>query len=188
MKKRIIAVLLALTLVLCALPVFAAAEEEAYCYIYLRDHLMDMNYGDMDTRTRIAVGDEISVIYRDTVPAQIYVDGVMVHEIDPNDDFDYFSVPATKTGTIDYAVKQGDKTLIARTFTVISSEDMYKEHLRDAFRPQISVKDLFLSTDEVEDAVNHGFPLFNPFLPFAYMAMLTINFFLTVFSFTRIVR
>ncbi len=187
MKKRILAVLLALALLCCFAP-FAAAEGESYCYIHLEDHLMNMNYGDMDTRTRIAVGDEIAVAYRDTVPAQIYVDGGMVHEIDPDEDFDYFSVPVTKTGTIDFAVKQGDKTLIARTFTVISSEDMYKEHLRDAFRPQISFKDLFLSPDEVEDAVNHGFPLFNPFLPFAYLAMLTVNFFLTVFSFTRIVR
>ena len=187
MKKRIFALLLAVSMLLCFVP-FAAAEEESYCYIYLEDHLMDMNYGDMDTRTEIAVGDEISVIYRDTVPAQIYVDGVMVHEIDPEADFDYFSVPATKTGTIDFAVKQGDKTLIARTFTVISSADMYKKHLKSAFVPEISLGDLFLSVDEIKDAVNHGFPLFNPFLPFAYIAMLTVNFFLTVFSFIRIVR
>ena len=187
MKKRIFALLLAVSMLLCFVP-FAAAEEESYCYIYLEDHLMDMNYGDMDTRTEIAVGEEISVIYRDTVPAQIYVDGVMVHEIDPEADFDYFSVPATKTGTIDFAVKQGDKTLIARTFTVISSADMYKKHLKSAFVPEISLGDLFLSVDEIKDAVNHGFPLFNPFLPFAYIAMLTVNFFLTVFSFIRIVR
>jgi len=185
MKKRILPLLLVFALLCCFVP-FAAAAEDTYCYLHLQNHLLNMNYGDMDTRTEIAVGDEISVIYRDTVPAQIYVDGVMVHEIDP--DFDDFYVPVTKTGTIDYAVKQGDKTLIARTFTVISSADMYKKLLKSAFTPEISLKDMILTPDEAKDAVNHGFPLFNPFLPFAFLAMVTVNFFTVIFSFTRIVR
>lgn len=187
MKNRFVSFVLALIL-LCGFVPFAAAEEEAYCYLYLQNHLLNMNYGDMDTRTEIAVGDEISVIYRDTVPAQIYVDGVKVHEIDPAADYDAFSVPATKTGRIDFAVRQGDKTLLSRTFSVISSAEMYKKLLKDAFFPHIRAEELFLSADEIEDAVNHGTPLFNPFLPFAYIMMLSVNFFWTVFSFTRIVR
>ena len=187
MKKRILALGLTLLLVLCALPFAAAAEDETECLFYLRNHLMDMNYGDMETRTEIAVGDEISVIYQDTAPAQVYVNGVKTADIDPDGTSDFY-LPVKETGTIDVAVKQGDKTLLSRTFTVISSADMYKKLLKEAFLPQIPAEELFLSADELKDAVNHGFPLFNPFLPFAYLAMLTVNFFMTVFSFTRIVR
>ena len=94
MKKRTLAVLLALALLCCFAP-FAAAEGESYCYIHLEDHLMNMNYGDMDTRTRIAVGDEIAVAYRDTVPAQIYVDGAPARRL-PSADLVQGPVPVPR--------------------------------------------------------------------------------------------
>ena len=45
MKNRIIAILLAMTLLLCALPVFAAAEDvEPKLYVFADSHLRNMNY------------------------------------------------------------------------------------------------------------------------------------------------
>ena len=184
MRKRIYAVLLALALVFCFVP-FAAAAETPYCFFHLENHLLNMNYWDMDTRTEIAVGDEIAVVYCDSVPAQVYVNGSKVCDLAAGDAGDSYVLPVTKTGTIDVAVKQGEKTLLSRTFRVIASADMYKKLLKNAFVPQMPA---LLSVDELKDAAGHGFPLFNPFLPFAYFAMLSVNFFMTLFSFIRIVR
>lgn len=191
MKKRMIALLLALVMLCCFVPLAAAEEEEAITpefWVSLEDHLMNMGYGDDDTRTELAVGDEIWISYQDTVPADVYINGSKVHTFAANEWNDYYVYPVESTDPVTLVVKKDGQEIYNRRFTVISSADMYKKILKSAFVPEISLKDMFLSSDEIKDAVNHGFPLFNPFLPFAFMAMLATNFFLKVFSFTRIVR
>ena len=186
MKKRMCSILLVALLAACAMPFAAAQELEPEFMFSVQNHLMDMNYGDEDTRSEIAVGDELWFYYQDSVPAELFVNGSKVHTFSAGEG-NWYIQPVEQTGTLDAAVKQGDKTLFARSFRVISSADMYKQVLKGAFTPGY-VLNPFLSVDELKDAANSGFPVGNPFLPFAYLMMMTVNFFSAVFSFTRVVR
>ena len=194
MKKRILALLLALVLVLAAVP-FAFAEEnvdeeEAYTpelALYEEDHLLGMGYYNLQNDDDIAVGDELWIHYLDPLPADVFVNGEQVHHF-VADEWEAYCYTVRNTGPLEISVQRDGEVLLARNYNVISSADMYKRVAKQAF------KDLFvwdlepMSLEEIKDAANHGFPIGNPFLPFAFVAMVTFNFFHAIFSFVRIVR
>lgn len=192
MKKRIIAILLALTLVLCALPVFAAAEEtEPKLYVFADSHLRNMNYTDYETRTELAVGDSLYIVYEDTEPANVLIDGVTVCSFKANE-YQSYQYDVKETGSFNLTIRSGGGLRFSRTYTVISSAEMYRKSLGPDLKEALSIRmDPFLlhtSLDELKDAANHGFPVGNPFLPFAAFAMVFYNVFSILFSFFRIVR
>ena len=189
MKKRIFAVCLTLVLLLCALPFAAAAEGiEPEFRISLEDHLLQTGYGDGDARTELAVGDEIWITYQDTVPADVYINGAKVHSFPANQWNDTYRYTVKDTGTLTLAVKKDGQDIVNRSFTVISSDDMYRKNVKDAFSYLGSVKpDWFTSGFSKED-MQFGAWLIAPFVPLATAYMLIAELFRTVFSFTRIVR
>ena len=192
MKKQILAILLALTLVLCALPVFAAAEEtEPKLMVQAESHLRNMNYADYETRTELAVGDALYIIYEDAEPANVLIDGETVFTFEA-DEYQVYKYDVTKTGSFNLTIRSGGGLRFSRTYTVISSAEMYRKTLGPDLKQALSVRmDPFLlhtSLDELKDAANHGFPVGNPFMPFAAVAMVFYNVFSILFSFFRIVR
>ena len=192
MKKRIFALLLALTLVLCILPVFAAAEEiEPKLFVFADSHLRNMNYTDYETRTELAVGDELYIVYEDTQPADVLIDGKTVCSFDANE-YEGYRYEVKETGSFNLTIRSGEQTRFSRTYTVISSAEMYRKTLGPDLKEALSVRmDPFLlhtSLDELKDAANNGFPVGNPFMPFAAFAMVFYNVFSILFSFFRIVR
>ena len=189
MKKRIIAVCLTLVLLLCALPFAAAAEDiEPEFRISLEDHLLQMGYGDSDTRTELAVGDEIWISYQDTVSADVYINGAKVHSFPANQWNDTYRYTVKDTGTLALVVKKGGQDIANRTFTVISSNDMYKKNVKDVFSFLGSVKPDWFSGGFSQEDMAFGAWLIAPFVPLASAYMLVAELFRTIFSFTRIVR
>ena len=192
MKNRVIAILLALTLLLCALPVFASAEEaEPKLYVFAESHLRNMNYPDYETRTELAVGDALYIIYEDSEPANVLIDGETVFSFKANE-YQSYQYDVKQTGSFNLTIRSGGGLRFSRTYTVISSAEMYRKSLGTDLKEALSIKmDPFLihtSLDELKDAANHGFPVGNPFLPFAAFAMIFYNVFSIIFSFFRIVR
>ena len=192
MKNRIIAILLAMTLLLCALPVFAAAENvEPKLYVFAESHLRDMNYSDYETRTELAVGDALYIIYEDTEPANVLIDGKTVCSFKANE-YQSYQYDVKETGSFNLTIRSGGGLRFSRTYTVISSAEMYRKSLGTDLKEALSLRmDPFLlhtSLDELKDAANNGFPVGNPFLPFAAFAMMFYNVFSIIFSFFRIVR
>ena len=188
MKKRIVALALSLLVLLCAVPFAAAEEANQELRIAAEDHLLNMGYGDMDTRTVLAVGDTLEVWYEDSESAEVWINGALVHRL-PAGEREIYGYAIKETGQIEIAVRRGDAVLASRSFEVISSREMYRRNLKDAFAAVFSTKaDPFPSLETLKYAANHGFPVGNPFIPFAFVAMVAVNFFHAVFSFTRIVR
>ena len=194
MKKRVVALLLSLVLVICAVP-FAFAEDETEFvpepsfYVSEESRLTGMGYYDLHDGDEIAVGDELWVSYFDSIPAEVLVNGETVHRFGVWDMENYvYTVKAT--GTLTLVVRRGDELLFSRSYNVISSADMYKKNVRDMFAEiaSIRLKDFFPPISELKDAAMHGFPVGNPFLPAAFLAMMTFNVFSTLFSFVKIVR
>ena len=60
--KKLLSVLLAAAMLLCVVPMALAEEAEPDLWFSIESHLLQMNYGDEDVRTEIAVGDELWVI------------------------------------------------------------------------------------------------------------------------------
>ncbi len=184
MKKKFMAFITAATILMCAV-LSASAEEDVIrrCDLYAENHLMNMSYSDIAERDTLAVGDTLEVWYEDTVEAEVIVNGEKVSVLEPGERRIY-TWDIRETGTLSIAVVQNGNELINRTFTVISSADMYRRNLKELFSfDEISIP----SAEELIDAANHGFPLFNPFLIPAFGLTLFINVFTVVFSFTRIV-
>ena len=196
MKKRILALLLALVLVLAAVP-FAFAEEnvdeeEAYTpelALYEEDHLLGMGYYNLQNGDDIAVGDELWIHYLDPLPADVFVNGEQVHHF-VADEWEAYCYTVRNTGPLEISVQRDGEVLLARNYNVISSAEMYKRVVKDAFKYLFSfrLKDFFPPIDELKDAANHGFPVGHPFLPLAFVVNTMFNFFHAVFSFVRIVR
>ena len=199
MKKRILSLALAVLLLLSLVPCAFAADDdddELYTFtpelmIYEESNLLGMGYGfsSDETNREIAVGDELWVHYLDTVPADVYVNGAAVYHLKENEAERYcYKVKATGALTVD--VRRGDEMLLSRGYTVISSKEMYKKVVKDAFKVLTSPKlsDFFPSISELKDAANSGFPVGNPFLPFAFVAMMSYNFLHAIFSFVRIAK
>ena len=188
MKKRIIALALSVLLLLSFVP-FAAAEAATPEFrLSLEDHLLDMSYGDSDTRTELAVGDEIWITYQDSVPADVYVNGSKVHTFAANQWNDTYVYTVKNTGTLTLVVKKDGQDLVNRSFTVISSDDMYKKNVKDFFSFLGSVKPDWFSGGFSEEDMKFGAWLIAPFVPLASGYMLIAELFRTIFSFTRIVR
>ena len=193
MKKRITAICLVLVMLLCALPFAAAAEDvEPELWISLDNHLQRTGYPLEENQNEIAVGDELSVRYQDNVPAQLYVDGVKVHDF-PAGEGEYFTFPVRQTGKLDISLKQGDKEILHRTFNVISSKDMYSKDVKKAFSDLFSFQPdppywIAYTPEEIEYYENHGAPVRLPFLNLVKLWMSVTDVFMAIFSFTRIVR
>ena len=194
--KKLISVLLAVLMLVCIAP-FASAEEneivtdnDGVAYIHAEDHLLNMGYGDIETRTELAVGDTLEVWYFDTFPGEVYIDGEKVYEL-PDSGREFFYYPLKQTGTVEISVRRGGKTLETRSFTVITSSEMYKKVVQDAFRyaaDTLRNTDPFPPAEELEEAAHNGFPVGHPMLPFAYAYMLITNLMHALLSFVRIVH
>ncbi len=186
MLKKTLALLLAFALALGLSPaVFADDDGEdtpPRCELYVENNLSQMGYGDLAQRSEIAVGDTIEILYEDTVTADVYINGEFVKALEAGDRVFYF-YKVEKAGEITVEVRRGEDVLLTKSFTVISSSEMYKKMLKEAFTlPSLSEIGSF-SPDDMQ-----GFPIGNPFLPLAFIVMTAVNFFSTVFAFTRIVR
>lgn len=184
--KKLLSVLLALLMALTAVPMaFAEADaEENYLQVDCDSYLMKSNYFDGWTRTELAQGDVIVVFYKDTVGADVYVDGELVYTLETDDVYGY---QVDETGTVDLEVRRGGEILFQRTYTVITRREMYPKVVRQMFREMFSLRvNPFLSKEELQEAADGGYPVGNPFLGFAYAAMILTNLMLAVFSFTRI--
>lgn len=194
MKKRVVALLLSLVLVICAVP-FAFAEDETEFvpepsfYVSEESRLTGMGYYDLHDGDEIAVGDELWVSYFDSIPAEVLVNGEIVHRFGVWE-MENYTYTVKNTGALTLVVRRGDELLFSRSYNVISSADMYKKNVRDMFTEiaSIRLKDFFPPISELKDAAMHGFPVGNPFLPAAFLAMMTFNVFSTLFSFVKIVR
>ncbi len=186
MLKKITALLLALALV-CgfAAPAFAeddGGESPARCELYVESNLTQMGYGELNDGDEIAVGDTIEILYEDTVTADVYINGGLAGTLKANERV-FFFYAVEKTGEISVEVRRGETVLLSKRLTVISSSDMYKKMLKEAFTlPSLSD----LGSFDLADL--QGFPIGNPFIPLAYIVMITVNFFSIAFAFTRIVR
>ena len=129
MKKRILAICLTLVMLLCALPFAAAADDtNTVAYLILDDHLLnDVHIRGAGT-TRLAVGDTIKVAYYGSAPADVIINGQTVHTFAANDRQVYvWEVKSAQPVNIKLCT--ADKTLIDRTFTIISDKEMYRENL-----------------------------------------------------------
>ena len=194
MKKRILALALSLVLLLSLVPFALAADTaERELWLHLDSRLLRYGYVMADDENEIAVGDVLSVHFQDTAPATLYCNGEAVYEFPAADgEYHYCDLPATKTGTLDLSLKQGDSEVMHRTITVIASKDMYPKVVKRAFADFFSYRpDPFLTSmtpEEIKYAANHGFPFGHPFLPLASIALQFINLFSAIFSFVRIAR
>ena len=182
MIKKIIAVLLAFAMLAgFAVTAFAdEAETEPRCELYVESNLSQMGYSDLDTREEIAVGDTIEILYEDTVTADVYINGEFSKTLEANDRV-FFFYTVEKTGEISVEVRRDEEIMLSKSFTVISSSEMYKKMLKEAFAlPSLSDFGSFDWT------VMQGFPIGNPFIPLAFVVMITVNFFSLALAFTRI--
>ena len=185
MFKKPAAFLLAVLLSLgCAAVAFAGDEEEIRrCEIYVESNLTRMGYGELGDSPEIAVGDEIEILYEDSEPADIYVDGEKVYTF-KGGDREFWFMTVNETGTVEITVKKEETVILSETFTVITSGEMYRRLIREELSAPFS-----LSLPDFSDPESwQGFPVGNPFLPLAYVAMLTVNFFSLLFAATRIIR
>ena len=196
MKKRMLAICLALVLALCALPFAAAGEEDLKpeLLLFVENHLMDMSYGDQATRTEIAVGDYLAVYYADTVPADVYINGAKVHTFNANER-DHYVWDVKDRTPIELSVKKGDQEVMHRSFTVIASADMYQQVVKEAFSEFSSFRLeapywMKYTEEEIRYYENNGVPVRLPFLVSnsASFANSFSNLLKAIFSFTRIVR
>ena len=197
MKKRILALFLALVMVIAAVPLAfaedAAAEDEfepiSDFWVSEEDHLLGMGYYDLHDGSEIAVGDVLWVRYFDETPADVLVNGTVVHSFCAWDAEDY-TYTVKDTGALSFAVRRGEEVLFSRSYNVISSEEMYKKNVKDMFSNLFSIrlKDFFPPISELKEAAMNGFPVGNPFLPLAFFAMTWWNVTSVLFSFVRIVR
>lgn len=197
MKKRIVSLALALLLLLSAVT-FAVAEADGSqddfepipsFYVSEESRLTGMSYYDLHDGSEIAVGDELFVRYFDSAPADVLINGEIVHSFDVWDMEDY-TYTVKSTGALTLVVRRGGDVLFSRAYNVISSADMYKKEVKDMFAglASIRLKDFFPSIEELKDAAMHGFPVGNPFLPAAFVASTLFNVFSVLFSFVKIVR
>ena len=193
MKKRLFPVLLALVMLSAFFtPAVTAAAEEVpeepddLCFLILDNQLTRMNYGDSDTRTEIAVGDTVNVLYNGTVPADVYVDGAPVFRFIP-DEADFYCFTVRETGEVEVEVRQEETVILSRKLTIIRSAEMYRKCLKDIFHI-IEIGDLRDLPGEIAEGAQQGFPVGNPFLIPATMVMLLVNVCIILFSFTRIIR
>lgn len=188
MKKRITAICLALVMLLCALPFAAAAESvEPEMFVHLENHLLQTGYPLEENETEIAVGDTLSVYYRDNVPATLYCNGEKVYEF-PAGEGNYYDIPVKQTGKIELSLMQGDQQILHRTVKVIASKDMYPKNVKALFSYLGTIKPDWFFKDMTEEELKSGGWLVAPFFPIASFYMLLGELIQTVFSFTRIVR
>ena len=191
MKKRILALALSLVLLLSLVPFALAADStDPEVTFHLDSRLLRYGYIMDDNEKEIAVGDVLSVHYAGSAAATLYCNGEKVFDYTAgSEDYEYCNIPATKTGTLELSLKQGDSEIAHRTFTVIASKDMYPKVVKRAFAEFFSTRiNPFVPIDELKDAAAHGFPVGNPFMPVAVFAMLFYNLFNAIFSFVRIAR
>lgn len=187
MKKRIVAVCLTLVLLLCALPFAAAEDKTETAYLVLTDQLLggDMHI-EQENCTRLAVGDTIRVTYEGDVPADVIVNGRAV-----------YTFPAGERNVYVWEIKSGepvsirlctaDKTLIDRSFTVISGKEMYRENLSAAWKELTKALGIALVPSIAFKAFESTpVPVGNPFLGPVLVGGACIGLFKALFSFTRL--
>ena len=187
MKKRILAILLAVLLLLPFAPLALAEEDEEepgvweYYYVILINQLTGYSHNREDTRTTLGVGDTIQVFYQGNVPADMYVNDEAVHHFDAGESYDTFDYEVKSTGPLTLVLRTDEKELIHRDFKVISSRDMYSQTLKESVDPKIAL-------EELKDGAMHGFPVGNPFVyPFLIVSAIA-GFFIALFSFRNIIK
>lgn len=192
MFKRWIGMILAVALLCTILTPFVSAEDElpfTRCDMYLESNLLRTNYADEETRTEIAVGDTFLIYYEDAVPADVCVNGEVVHQFKA-EEYENYTYRVKKTGAFEIVVRSGETERISRSYTVIPSAEMYKRHVREDLVFFYAIRYIPEWFREVFEGDVHspGYGwLFHPFLFPAVALNAFINNFHILFSFVRIV-
>ena len=152
------------------------AEIDAYSRLLLHD------YGV--TEDTIAVGDTVRVEYwYGFYPVDVYLNGQKVAHLAGGETQKY-TYQVETTEPLEFVVRSGDRVLDSRSFSVITSKEMYDRNLEEGL---IHPEDI----PKPGDIDLTGVPIGNPFMPFA-MIMIFFNrvgsFFHRLFSFFRIVK
>ena len=187
MAKRMLCILLAVSVLfsLTALTGRAAEGDVERCELYAESNLLRMGYSDLATRTELAVGDTLDVLYESVQPAEVTVNGEVVHRFAAGQ-FEHYAYRIAAAEPVEIVVRQGENELIARRFTVISSAEMYRKELQRCWA-ELKTADLSWVLHPKE-ALDAGINIFSPFLPAAVMITFAVNFCNVFFSFFRIVR
>ena len=186
MKKRVLAVVLAAVLLVCAAPFsFAMTAEEpeepkVSFELSLLNQLTGARHSHHDTRTTLAVGDTIRVWYQGEIPADFFLNGEAAHHFRAGSAQTYDYV-IKSTDPVAIVLRTADKELLNRSFTVISSAEMYRQTLKEAL-------DIRESIEALKYGAMHGFPVGNPFV-YPLLIASQIGYILQVlFSFPKIKR
>ena len=186
MKKRLFAILLAMTMLLCFVP-FAAAEETATtAYLVLTDHLLNEMHIEQDGCTRLAVGDTIRVNYGGDVPADVKINGKTVHTF-PACEREVYVWEIKSAEPVTVQLVAADQTLIDRSFTIISDKEMYRQNLSEAganLREALGIA--LIPSKAIEAFAGTPVPVGNPMLGPVLVAEAVGLLFKALFSFSRI--
>lgn len=157
MKKRILALLLSMLMLLTFAPFAMAEAEDANCYLSLKNQLINDYHDRSDTRTTLGLGDTIEVNYWGNVPADVYINGTAAHRFDAGEDAKTYAYKIESMDPVTVSVCTADTELVCRSFTILSAKDMYRQTLREAL-------DFRYMYETIKEGGNHGVPIGNPFL------------------------
>lgn len=186
MKKRILAVLLALVLLCCFVPFAAAADTTETAYLVLTDHLLNDMHIEQDGCTKLAVGDTIRVNYGGESPADVRINGKTVHTF-PACEREVYVWEIKSTEPVTVQLVTAGQTLINRSFTIISDKDMYRQNLSEAGENLREAFGIALIPSKAFEAfAGTPVPVGNPFLGPVLIAEAFGLYFKALFSFTRL--
>ena len=152
-------------------------EAKGYFDIEVYSSLLRRDYDPEDTT--VAVGDTLRVEYSGLYPIEIYLNGEKAAALTGGEMQEFtFGV----TGPLNVSVRQYGQEAAARSFTVITSQEMYERNLRDGL---ITPGDI----PSTQDLVDVGLPAGSPFIVVAKIVAFFValrEFFIRLFSFSRI--
>jgi hypothetical protein len=154
-------------------------EAKGYFDIDVYSSLLQRDYAPEDTT--VAVGDTLRVEYSGLYPVEIFINGAKAAAL-TGGEMQEFTCGVTGTGALNVSVRQYGQEAAARSFTVITSQEMYERNLRDGL---ISGEDI----PTTEDLVDVGLPAGSLYIVAAKIVaffVLLREFFFRLFSFSRI--
>ena len=154
-------------------------EAKGYFDIDVYSSLLQRDY-DREDNT-VAVGDTLRVEYSGLYPVEIFLNGERAAAL-TGGEMQKVTFDVTGTGALDVSVRQYGQEVAARSFTVITSQEMYERNLRDGL---VTPGDI----PTTEDLVDVGLPAGSPYIIAAKIVaffVLLREFFFRLFSFSRI--
>lgn len=154
-------------------------EARGYTVIDVYSGLLRKDY-PRETDT-VAVGDTLNVEYSGLYPVEILINGAQAATF-PGGEMQKFTCGVADAGSLRVEVRQANGVIAERTYTVISSEEMYQRNLRDGL---ITGEDI----PSTADLIDVGVPPGSPFILLAKIVAFFVgvsDFFHRLFSFSRI--